>query len=368
MTEDFIDFVKASSNFLDEKKPQTTYKIKYIFSYVEKWLYVVCNVTENKNINFIDCMCNAGIYADGDYGTGIKVLELFNEFATKHLDKIFNLVLNDFDMDRLQIIKDVVNKYVGIKSSNIHIYYFKKDVNDFLLDDKYFTSIFNCYPNRSANLVFVDPYNFCTVKLSTLQQFLSDKYCELLFNVFTSDFVRNQDKAKMTRYCQDEGITVKTKPQMVELIKDRLNVGHVKYTFSYEFKTITNNELYQIMFFTPNLRGLEKLKEALWETFNGKEFHRNEKESDYEQLSMFTEDWMIEQHSFVAKQLVLSSLLGQILDYEQLESFIIENTILNCNQIIDNVIKPLIENNQVQKMCQVSNKNNYKNDKYKILG
>ena len=76
-----MDFLLANKELLDEKKPQTTYKIEYVSKYVEKWLFVMSNVNEVKNINFIDCMCNAGLYKDGDKGTAIKVLELFNEFA-----------------------------------------------------------------------------------------------------------------------------------------------------------------------------------------------------------------------------------------------------------------------------------------------
>ena len=43
-------------------------------------------------------------------------------------------------------------------------------------DEKFFVQYFNCYPKRSSNLVFVDPYNFCTVKISVLEKFLSKAY------------------------------------------------------------------------------------------------------------------------------------------------------------------------------------------------
>ena len=356
---------------LDEKKLQTTYKIDYITKYVERWLYVVCNVPENQNINFIDCMCNAGIYSDGDLGTGVRVLELFNEFAPNNPYKEFNLILNDIDKDRLKIYKSVV-ALVKIEANNIHIHYNNCDVNEFLLDDNYFNSLFNCYPNRSANLVFVDPYNFCTVKISALEHFLDKKYCELLFNLFTSDYVRNQDKAKMQQYCKDEKIIAQTKEQMVELLKNRLKTGQIKFSFAYEFKSLTNTELYQIMFFTPNIRGLEKLKEALWITFNGKEFHRNTVKTNTEQLSFFTQedekDWMIEYHSGVAQKALLQKFNGQTLDYLTMEIFIIENTILNGNQIIENVLQPLIKTGKIKKLGLVENKSNYKKDKYQVIG
>lgn len=372
MNNNWYQLIEKNRKYLDEKKPQTTYKIKYIVNYVEKWLFVQCNVKENKNINFVDCMCNAGIYSDGDKGTSINVLELFNRFALEHKDKVFNLVLNDISTERLNIIKDIVYNYIGCKADNIHIYFYNQDVNEFLKENNIFNSIFNCYPDRAANLVFVDPYNFCTVKLSILKTFLVDKYCELLFNVFTSDFVRNQDKPKMRAYCMEENIIANTKDEMVECIKERLRVGKIEYVFSYEFKTITKNEIYQIMFFTPNTRGLEKLKEALWETFNGKEFHRNEKKQEYVQLTMFTEEddrnWMTKQHSNVAKDKVLKFLMNKTVTFAELEIFILENTILRESQIIDNVLKPLIENKRILKLGKVKNKSNYKKDEYKILG
>lgn len=364
------NFLMDNTHLLDEKKPQTTYKIEYISKYVEKWLFVVTNVDQVKNINFIDCMCNAGIYTDGGKGTAIKVLELFNRFALQHSDKNFNLILNDISAERLCIIKTLINDHIGVKATNINIVICNKDVNAFLCNEKFFNQYFNCYPMRSSNLVFVDPYNFCTVKISVLKKFLSKSYCELIFNVFTSDFVRNQDKDKMKNFCAEEQITSTSKDTMVRQITDELRVGKIKYSFAYEFKTVTNMELYQIMFFTPNIKGLEKLKEALWDTFNGKEFHRNRTESDESQLTLFSEedekDWRLESYSSSAKSMLLDKYSGQVLDYIYIEEFIIENTMLNGNHVISNILKPLILEGKIKKLGNVERASNYKKDQYFI--
>ncbi|MBE6953350.1 MAG: three-Cys-motif partner protein TcmP [Ruminococcaceae bacterium] len=367
-----IEFIRANKHLLDEKKSQTTYKIEYVSKYVEKWLFVMSNIDNVENINFIDCMCNAGIYTDGGKGTAIKVLELFNGFALQHPNKTFNLILNDISPDRLCIITTIINDYVGVKAQNINIVTRNLDVNAFLSDEKFFVQYFNCYPKRSANLVFVDPYNFCTVKISVLEKFLSKAYCELIFNIFTSDFVRNQDKEKMKKFCKEENIFCTTKEAMVLQITSQLKVGYIKYSFAYEFKTITNMELYQIMFFTPNIKGLEKLKEALWDTFNGKEFHRNQARQDAEQMSLFSQDdekdWRIESHSAVAKELLLAHFPNDNeIEYIAIEEFVIENTMLNENQILEHVLKPLIQNGQVKKLGYVNRSSNYKKDKY-IVG
>lgn len=366
------DFLAKYKDLLDHIKEQTTYKIKYISQYAEKWLYVVTNVDQFHNINFVDCMCNAGVYADGETGTSIKILELFNKIAPQHPDKVFNLILNDINAERIKIILELINNYVGIKSSNIHIITNNSDVNDFLKNDKFFKKYFNCYPNKSSNIVFVDPYNFCTVKISVLEQFLSKNYCELIFNVFTNDYVRNQDKRKMQEFCQKEGIPFGTKEEMLSSITNRLKVGNIKYSFSYEFKISTNVELYQIMFFTPNLRGLEKLKEALWDTFDGKEFHRNGTEIISAQISLFTEederDWRLESYSSFAQDLLIQKYIGQVLDYVSIEEFVIENTMLNGSQLIKNVLKPLIESRKIIKLGLVNTSSNYKKDRYHICG
>ena len=126
------------------------------------------------------------------------------------------------------------------------------------------------------------------------------------------------------------------------------------------------------MFFTPNIRGLEKLKEALWDTFNGKEFHRNEKDLEEIQMCMFTEedekDWRLETHSSIAKQLLLEHFSdNKEIDYLTIEGFIIENTMLNGNQIIEHVLKPLIQEGKMKKLGYVKRSSNYKGDKY-IIG
>ena len=126
------------------------------------------------------------------------------------------------------------------------------------------------------------------------------------------------------------------------------------------------------MFFTPNIRGLEKLKEALWDTFKGKEFHRNETQQAFTQMSFFTEDdekdWRLASHSAIAKDLLLNHLSNdEEIEYVAIESFIIENTMLNGNQILEHVLKPLIENGKVKKLGYVERSSNYKNDKY-IVG
>lgn len=57
---------------------------------------------------------------------------------------------------------------------------------------------------------------------------------------------------------------------------------------------------------------------------------------------------------------------GEI-EYLTIESFIIENTMLNGNQILEHVLKPLIQDGKIKKLGYVRRSSNYKKDKY-IVG
>ena len=99
-----------NEKYLDEAKLHTQYKIKYIKDYVRRWLNVAINYRQ-RNIVFIDSMCNAGIYKNGIKGTCIEVIELFIEYARENQNKQFYVFLNDYDKNKVNILKGLINNY-----------------------------------------------------------------------------------------------------------------------------------------------------------------------------------------------------------------------------------------------------------------
>ena len=53
-------------NRLTKKKQQTSKKIEYVSEYVWLWALVMLERNDIHTLNFVDCMCNAGVYHDGD--------------------------------------------------------------------------------------------------------------------------------------------------------------------------------------------------------------------------------------------------------------------------------------------------------------
>lgn len=365
-----IALIEKYEKQLDDKNEQTTYKIKYITSYVKNWLIVMSNAKHTENINFIDCMCNAGIYKDGDFCTAICVLKMFKDFAQSFPNKNYCLYINDKSNERLNIFKELAEiLFEGKIPENIKLYCNNDDVNKYIEILTTNDSLFG-FPN--STILYVDPYDFGTVHIPTLKSFAEKYYCEIIFNVFTSDFVRNKMDKRIKAAIDDDKVEIKTKEELVDYIISQLKVNKMKYSFQYEFRIATNVELYQIMFLTPSPKGLDELKNALWDTFKGSLFHRNHKQNNDNmlQMSLFSENDDIQErlkcYVSEAKNYLKLYYKDKILSYEEICDIILPISMLKSTHIVNELIKPSITSGEIQKLNRTANKTNYKKDFYKI--
>lgn len=364
-----IHIVKEMSiniKHLDEKKQQTDYKIKYIVEYVRLWLLVNVHRPNITDLNFVDCMCNAGIYQDGDLCTSMEILILFIDAAKRHPDKRFNLFVNDKDKTRTELCSKIAEKLLfENNSSNLDVIVSSLDVNDYLED---YPSFDRYLGYGGATVMFVDPYDFGTVIIKKLTSFIDRYYCEVIFNFFISDYVRNGIDTRIRNCVGDAEIS--NKEELIEYIGCSLKVGKIQYVFSYQFRTSTNTELYHIIFATPHIKGLEVLKEALWKIFNGKFFHRNYDQNP-QQMSLLTEDddreLLLDIHASAARDLLQHNYAGQSVPYEKIERYLSEKTMMRTSDYLRTVLKPLIEKGYAIKQGIPKNKSNYKNDSYTFI-
>ena len=331
-------------------------------AYIREWVRVSENRNNIQNINFIDAMSNAGIYRDGDLSTAIEVLLIFFEEAKAYPDKTYNLLVNDNDSERIEILKKIARR---IRSSyaevnNVHLIARECDVNEYLSQYNLFDKYIGHY--NAATILYVDPYNLSSVQFVRIIGFLKQYYSELIYNLFTSDYVRNGEDA--LKKCLGD-IRIDDKENLINHIEKELkSTDKIKYVFSYEFHISTGLELYRILFATPSLTGLEKLKDALWDTFRGKQFHRNFLE---DQISLFTpeqeENDMLYIYAQDARELLVKEMSGKIVGYTMIEAFLIERTMLKGTHCIKHVIKPLIQSGIITK-SNLNGKANYKKDMY----
>lgn len=357
-------------NRLTKKKQQTSKKIEYVSAYVRLWAYVMLKRPNTDTINFIDCMSNAGVYHDGDCCTSIEVLKIFSELADDYPHKSFRVFCNDNDPAKIEILKKIAVADIVPPKKNVYLFVCQKDVNDYLADLAGSPQVVgqkSIFSYGTSTILYVDPFDFGTVEIPKVSTVLQNHYCELIFNFFTSDYIRNfaKDQGRIKK-CLG-GKTISSREELIEYMRSQLRVGHIEYLFAYRFKTQKNVELYQIVFATPSLKGLEKLKEALWATFKGAEFHRNRGNVDDSQLCLFTAaDEKAARLSFYseeAKEWLCDVFSGLTVPWTDIKRFLIEHTMLQESQILTHVLRPLIEAGAVKKH-DLCGKRNYKSDSY----
>ena len=374
---DLKEFVEKNKDGLQEKEITniTKNKIKYISDYVDNWTYSVSGLGNCQTINFIDCMCNAGIYKDCTLATSMQVLKIFVMHAKKNPTKKFNLFLNDIDCNRIRIINELINTLIDEMPKNLKIYTDTMDVNEYLESIKRYDAELK---NNACTILFVDPYNFGTVKIKLLHDFLTSYYSELIFNYFSSDYLRNINNTSAIPKIENIVSSMEEVPgyssdmdekAVLNLIQKYLKTTRINHIFTYQFRTKTNTPLYSIVFSTPNTKGLEKIKESYWRIFEGNPYYRNSSEGDLEdtmQLSLF-EDREMNEAMYIseAKALLLKEYKNCSVHYNTIADFLLETTMLKKGQILSGVIKPLIHEGKIIKKNNYGARN-FKEDEYLI--
>lgn len=368
------EILNNSIENLNEAKNHTENKFQLIKNYVDRWLYTMVEIPWVNNINFIDCMCNAGIYSNGIIGTPVEILKEFIKFAGNNPNKNFNLFFNDYNNKRIEILKQICNVFEYYRLPNLKINFFCEDVNIFLdeLTNNNFFANNNC-----GTILFVDPYNFGTVNANKIINFTSKFYCELLFNLFSSDIKRNAYNKSLPNKQKSikesvKGILNEDIPIKSNIVEDSISRSlkqgnHIKYCFSYEFRTKKNVEYYHILFATPSIKGLELFKKTLWDLFDGAGFYKYENIAEG-QLHFFDDSALnLELCVREAKELLLDYFVNKTISYEELKIFLLEKTMLKSGQIVKYVLKPMISGHLVIKNNVVQNKNNYIEDTYTFV-
>lgn len=375
---DLEKFVNDNKKYLQEDNITniTKHKIKYVSNYIENWTYIMCEHNKINTINFIDCMCNAGIYNDCTLSTSMEVLNIFVNQAIKYPGMKFNIFLNDILPERIDVIKKLSSIVNSKNLNNINIFYDTMDVNDYLDSIVKYNTYFQF---GSSTVLFVDPYNFGDVKIHKLYEFSNKYYSEIIFNYFSSDYKRNiKNESAMDKIdkINESMIGIPgynsnlSDTEVRLLIQDFLKTSKIKYSFAYQFRTSTNVPLYSIIYASPHYRGLEEIKESFWKIFDGDLFYRNTKENDIgsKQISLIDDKQLNEDYYCnEAKNIVISKYSGYEVTYDEILIYLLEHSMLKKGQILRGVIKPLIKENKIEKL-NYSGKNNYLNDSYLVKG
>ena len=141
-----------------------------------------------------------------------------------------------------------------------------------------------------------------------------------------------------------------------------------KYYYYFEMQNSTRNTLYFLIYLTPNLRGLEKIKDSTNKVFGYHNFYCVSDHIDEEWINLFGES-RLDTALIGAREDFQNSMVQSgrsKITFEEMEIMLLEGSFIKKTQIIDHIIKPLIASGFLKKAGK-TNPRNFTEDEYEII-
>ena len=277
----------------NKANPHTVKKFELVEVYVKTWSQTLLNAKPHGELScrelvFIDCMCNSGLYEDDDgkrvYGTPIRVAKIIADIMPSHPNQKATLYFNDSDSEKIAKLQERLPP----QTNNFQIRSSVGDGNDLL------KTLWPTLRQRNGvhYLLFYDPYK-AAIDWTAIEPYFRD-WGEFILNHMVSDTVRALKSAKnpetIDKYertyltpfdelAESAGDRKDYERRLQNVIEDLCrNLNRKYYVATVPFFIKTNALIYDLVFFTKNIEGFKKFKTAAWKTFGGQSSNQNARE------------------------------------------------------------------------------------------
>ncbi|WP_270597985.1 three-Cys-motif partner protein TcmP [Enterococcus asini] len=348
----------------------TKNKINFMKRYIGAWYNKVLR-NGYEGVFFIDCMCNAGLYNDSGElfaGTSQEAMKSFlNQGNGAYSDKIFKILVNDIDSNRVLCQECVWNRCVSDIGAKANVLFDSKnkDVSDFLRTDA-IVALREAEQNNYHVLLFYDPYN-AKIDWNGLAPFLKSKKADIILTHFMSDPTRGINQAKTEeakkKYSETYGLPFEKLVMESETInktfffRQRVKAQISKFTSKYvSYGPIFNSKnrvLYDIVLISRAEVSRDLLKRNLY-----LEYRDIQKEDDFTQGTLFAfesispDDYNSQRAEGVSEkdyfyspthfaEVIYKHFKGQIVLNSTYNEYIYKHEVIppNANRQIDTILK-----------------------------
>ena len=318
----------------------TLAKHELLRKYLRAWFPILTIGGYNKRVIFLDGFAGPGIYAGGEPGSPIVALEaLVNHSVLSSLTGTeFVFIFIETELERFKsLVRELDifwDQLDGGQPSNVKVYTYN---DEFTRVVQQIASSVGIQNQLAPTFAFVDPFGWSGVPLSVICELLSSDKCEVLFNFMydsVSRFVTDErpgvarhfadlfgtDEAEYRRVAELQGED--RKGFLRDLYLQQLKtVGDFRFVRSFEVLDVDRGRTaYLLMFGTRSLKGLEVMKNAMWDLdpIAGVKF------------SGFAGDQMMlfapEPDLRPLRTAILTHFTGQTVSIEDIESYVIVET------------------------------------------
>lgn len=270
---------------MEEISRHTKCKFELVTAYAEKWACILLEFFlkqsgNYKEIAFVDCMCNSGVYREKGtrasiYGTPVRVAEVLSKIMQnpKYKNLHARCYFNDLSREKIEELK----KHMPEETQNFHLELSAKDGNELLKQviEQRVSS------KKIHYLVFYDPYE-ATIDWEVLTPFIQS-WSDIIINHMVSDSVRGLPVAKrsktqskyektyMTRLTEiSDGNRKELEQKIKKIIKKTACDKHSQYyVASFPFYNTRKAVVYDLLLCTSHSKGFQIYKEKAWKIFGG---------------------------------------------------------------------------------------------------
>lgn len=261
-------------------EPHTRAKHAILKRYLEAWTAIL-SLGGFPEIVYIDGFAGPGRYSKGEDGSPVIALEVALEQRLPSDTRILFLFVEQ-DEKRAAVLEEIVNSIERPERFCVSVAggkTFESAVRDLL----------NSHKAKGTKLpptfTFIDPFGWKGVKFSIVEEILSYPSCEVLLTFMYEEINRFIGEKSQTENFDDFFGTSKWRDCLSigeprarnRFLHDRYvdqlrSAAKVNYVRSFEMRNDKDVTDYYLFYGTNNLKGLQKMKEAMWKVDASGEF------------------------------------------------------------------------------------------------
>lgn len=323
-------------------EPHTEAKHIILRRYLQAWFPIMTRW--NGRVLYIDGFAGPGKYIDGQIGSPIIALGAALEVAPKMTGEM-SLLFIELDPKRLEVLKQEVAEFALPKNIAVDCVHGKFDET--------MTGILASLEEQRKRLAptfaFLDPFGFSHTPFSVVQKIMANQKCEVLITFMYEEinrFLEHPDQP--TNYDElfggkewRDAIPIKEPQPRKKFIHDlyRRQIEEkagVRYVRSFEMINHGNRTDYFLFFGTNNLKGLARMKEAMWKVDEGAGMQFSDT-TDMNQTLLFAK----EPDFGDVKRRIVAKFSGLQVAVEKIEEFVLVQTPYRETHYKTQVLKPM---------------------------
>ncbi|OLZ08668.1 three-Cys-motif partner protein TcmP [Sulfobacillus thermosulfidooxidans] len=244
--------------------PHTLAKISILEHYLGAWFALLSQ--RNQRVVYIDGFAGPGEYVGGIKGSPLVALD--RALTHRSLgDRQVTFLFVEADQKRAQNLKRLIGERTIPSSWSVHVEHDRFDVViSSLLDD-----LDKAGAKMAPTFAFIDPFGVTGVPMSLVHRLLNRPQIEVLVTVMlreparfftTPEMAHGLDNLFGTEDWRKGANSPDLHQFLSDLYRQQLKL-RANYTWAFPVRDFNHQRLYDLIFGTNHIRGLEKMKDAM---------------------------------------------------------------------------------------------------------